>query len=109
VFFTSLGTVLPCLSCSTNYQRHLRELPMEPALKKGGNALFEWTVQLHNLTNAESGKDPRTADEVILRLAKGDQRSMLSSGHALGVGAIAGVGLGVGAAYYYWVKRARAR
>ena len=61
-FFSALAAVIPCDSCSVNYRRHLIELPIEPFLVDG--RLFEWTVRLHSLVNAELGKaDPDwTAD-----------------------------------------------
>lgn len=53
-FVDALGDVLPCPTCAHNYRRHLQELPVDPFLA-GRAALFEWTVQLHNLVNVESG------------------------------------------------------
>lgn len=54
-FFKSLGNVLPCFKCSLNYEKHLKELPIEPFLANG-DLLFRWTVQLHNIVNRETGK-----------------------------------------------------
>lgn len=53
-FFAGLADVIPCPTCAANYRRHLLELPVEPYLTEGrGDRLFEWTVRLHNLVNAE--------------------------------------------------------
>jgi hypothetical protein len=55
VFFENLGFILPCKQCSFNYNRHLRELPIDSFLENR-NKLFEWTVKLHNIVNKETGK-----------------------------------------------------
>lgn len=58
-FFEGLGPLLPCAACAANYGRHLLELPIAPFLALGGAApggLFDWTVRLHNVVNAEKGK-----------------------------------------------------
>ena len=61
-FFEALGGVLPCPSCAANYQTHLAQLPVRPFLG-GRDALFDWTVRLHNMVNAESGKSPVTVEQ----------------------------------------------
>lgn len=58
-FFRAVGPVLPCAACSLHYQEHLRDLPLEPFLGRGGPAeggLFAWTVLLHNQVNQRTGK-----------------------------------------------------
>ncbi len=72
-FFTHLPGVLPCASCAANYRRHLLELPIEPYLASG-EKLFEWTVRLHNVVNAELRRPgsradwtPAQAQEAIMR------------------------------------------
>lgn len=52
-FFEGLGPVLPCYACSVNFKRHLEHLPIGPALETGGEALFHWSVSLHNLVRSE--------------------------------------------------------
>jgi hypothetical protein len=54
-FYAGLGKVLPCGTCSINYERHLAEMPIDGALS-GRAALFAWTVALHNTVNREQGK-----------------------------------------------------
>lgn len=54
-FFLSLGPVIPCYSCSQNYNRHLSELPIDDYLSSR-DRLFEWTVLLHNIVNVETKK-----------------------------------------------------
>ena len=63
-FFEDLGAVIPCSTCSVNYSRHLQELPIDDYLSGGRMRLFEWSVRVHNIVNAEKGKplmDPATA------------------------------------------------
>lgn len=61
-FFDALGEVLPCPSCGANYKKHLSQLPIRPFLS-GRDALFDWTVRLHNLVNEQSGKAPVTVEQ----------------------------------------------
>lgn len=69
-FFVALGPVLPCQSCSSNYQAHMLELKeeLEEALDKGGRALFDWTVALHNIVNREHGKRELTPKQAVREL-----------------------------------------
>ncbi len=110
-FFLALGAVLPCAACAVNYQRHLRELPIDPALDRGGRALFEWTVAMHNLVNKASGKKERTPDEVRIHLALEDRSSLTSAGgiQAMGVGGMMGVALGALVATWWLRRRAPGR
>jgi len=61
-FFDSLPGVLPCKMCRENLTRHLTHASPDDALARGREALFDWTVRLHNIVNRECGKaalDPR--------------------------------------------------
>ena len=55
LFYTNFGNILPCKKCSSNYAKHLKELPIDKALRSS-KALFEWTVELHNIVNRYVGK-----------------------------------------------------
>lgn len=55
-FYEVIGRVLPCPRCAANYATHVAERPVEDALAQGRNALFMWTVDLHNTVNASLGK-----------------------------------------------------
>jgi hypothetical protein len=61
-FFENLWKVLPCHSCSVNYKRHLKEVPLDDYLVSNSK-LFEWTVTLHNLVNAELNKPLMSLDD----------------------------------------------
>lgn len=54
-FFVSLQYVIPCSVCRKNYQRHLKELPIENALESRQKLVY-WLIDIHNLVNAEIGK-----------------------------------------------------
>ena len=55
-FVDALPCVLPCLMCRENLSRHLTHAPPDEALTQGRDALFAWTVRLHNIVNRELGK-----------------------------------------------------
>ena len=55
-FFASIGTVLPCTKCTSNYSKHFAEFPIDTFLDSR-ESLFLWTVKLHNIVNAEKGKE----------------------------------------------------
>ena len=63
-FFYNIGSVLPCNKCQTNYRKHMEQIPIEPALINRSK-LVEWLINIHNLTNRETGKKELTYDEVI--------------------------------------------
>jgi len=54
-FYKTIGQVLPCGKCSTNYERHFQNIPIDMFLESP-ETLFRWTVQLHNVVNKELGK-----------------------------------------------------
>lgn len=54
-FFENLWKVLPCNSCSINYRRHLKEIPLDSYLLNN-HKLFEWTFLIHNKVNEELKK-----------------------------------------------------
>lgn len=61
-FFSNLWKVIPCYKCAVNYKRHLTELPIDGHLHSR-DALFAWTVALHNIVNKELGKPEITLAE----------------------------------------------
>ena len=85
-FFESLEHVIPCaVPCAVNYGRHLKEIPIEPYLRMGRTALFEWTITLHNIVNAENGKaviDPKKALAYYMKEAGGHSSSSSSASSA---------------------------
>jgi hypothetical protein len=55
LFYENFGAILPCKKCRANYKRHLQELPLAKSMGSR-RELFDWTVQLHNIVNRETGK-----------------------------------------------------
>lgn len=55
-FSDALPFVLPCKMCRDNMRRHMTHAPPDAALDQGRDALFDWTVRLHNIVNREIGK-----------------------------------------------------
>lgn len=72
-FFHSLGHVLPCSTCSSHFLSLLMQLPLDEAALRDTDALFEWTVKVHNRVNLSLGKPAITAAEA---------RSLLSASSA---------------------------
>ena len=64
-FFENLHTVLPCPHCSANYIKHLTQMPIHVDILENAEGLFRWTVDMHNLVNAELGKRLWTHEEAF--------------------------------------------
>ena len=54
-FFKSLKYVLPCDACAKNYAINIDKYPIDNYLDTT-EKLFNWTVDLHNMVNYETGK-----------------------------------------------------
>jgi len=83
LFFSTLGNVLPCSKCTKNYSRHFMELPIDKFLESR-ESLFNWTVKLHNIVNAETGTpvwSEKKALAYYTRLVKTGNNSFESSNH----------------------------
>lgn len=61
-FVKSLQFVLPCPSCSENYKVKLNDHPPRMDSKR---EFFEWTVDIHNMVNAQNGKKQLSYEEAI--------------------------------------------
>jgi len=68
-FFNSLQYVIPCTVCRRNYQRHLKELPIEPALTNRKTLVY-WLIDIHNMVNSEIGKKIMSYKNVIDKYEK---------------------------------------
>lgn len=78
-FFGAFGSVLPCPKCAYNYARHLQELPIDDFLTGGHRRLFEWSVHLHNIVNAEKGKPIMSVDSAYAMLLSASPPSTLDT------------------------------
>jgi hypothetical protein len=66
-FLSALQRVLPCQKCRSGFKDWMQANPPTAALASGRDALFDWTVALHNSVNEKTGKfryDPRVARRV---------------------------------------------
>jgi hypothetical protein len=70
IFYNALGTVLPCSKCQENYARHMSEVPIDYYLFSK-QQLFDWTVKLHNIVNAELGKPVWTHEQAWAHYSTG--------------------------------------
>lgn len=52
-FFYLLKKVLPCGQCRNNFDRHIKEIPIDKYLDSP-NHLFEWVVKLQNIVASEN-------------------------------------------------------
>ena len=52
-FFQNLPEILPCPVCGEHFKQNMAELP--PRMESN-QTLFEWSVDMHNLVNKETGK-----------------------------------------------------
>jgi len=56
IFFYQLPFIIPCGSCGKHLQENLKDNSIENALNKGNDALFKWSVNLHNIVNKQLNK-----------------------------------------------------
>ena len=105
-FFVAVGHVLPC-SCAANYRLHLEsDLPLGPTVLSGRRALFDWTVAMHNLVNAQTGKPAWSSDEAFAFYISGAPTTKNGPGLA-GTMALATLiaAVAVGIAFLVWKRR----
>lgn len=73
VFFTSLAQVLPCKKCRNEYQRYLREHPVDEHLSSRAK-LDRWLIALHNNVNLLNNKQARSPREAVSEIRVQCQR-----------------------------------
>lgn len=49
-FFMSIGSILPCEKCSINYEKHIKEIPIDKYLENK-DTLFSWVIKMENKVN----------------------------------------------------------
>lgn len=64
-FFENLKTVIPCPKCREKYTGHLQIRPLTEDVLSNQMSLFDWTVDIHNLTNETLHKETWSHDEAI--------------------------------------------
>ena len=63
-FYENLRGVLPCDSCRRGYTVIFAAIPIDDALASGSDALFRWTVDVHNEVAKKLGKPAMSAQFV---------------------------------------------
>jgi hypothetical protein len=112
-FYEALTILIPCPFCREHYAQFVKENPITPALDSR-EALFEWTVKIHNLANKSMNKPEFTVMESLEVYDKmgargispiwspaDDEKFSLKSGLMGAGGTLAVVAL-LGGAYWYY-------
>jgi predicted PurR-regulated permease PerM len=76
VFFTTLGYVLPCETCKSNYQSHIKQLPPNTSSQE---ALKHWLHQVYNLTLKDQNRKFVSYEDFISRYGGQSGGSLLSN------------------------------
>lgn len=63
--FTSLGSLLPCEKCRTNFVSHLATHPLSDAVLSTRQTLVRWLIDFHNDVNRSIGKPIMSYDEAL--------------------------------------------
>ena len=65
-FFTAIQHILPCSICANNYTKNITtELPITDEVLKNKENFLKWSIDLHNLVNKETGKQPLSYDDAL--------------------------------------------
>lgn len=64
-FMRNLVVMLPCMECRAHLKIHFEQHPPEAHILRtsGTDAFFRYTVDLHNIVNATTGKDPMSHED----------------------------------------------
>jgi len=112
-FFESLRYTIPCPICKQHYSNNLAEMPVREAVGSK-QALIRWLFTVHNKVNTQLNKPQLSWEEFIQQMTNLSQRSKFSfygptvatsgmsttSWVCLGVGLLAGAGLGYAVVKY---------
>lgn len=71
-FFLSLTTVIPCVLCRINYEKHLQEYPINNDVLENKETLIAWGIKMHNLVNIENNKKEVSVKQGIKMIKKND-------------------------------------
>lgn len=63
-FYNNFQNILPCHKCRVNYAQHIKNNPIDNHLNSRVD-LFNWTVDIHNITNRDNNKKVYTHDEAL--------------------------------------------
>lgn len=63
LFFSLLGSVIPCSICGNNYIEHLKIKPLTDEVLSNKQKFIEWGINMHNLVNMENHKKVLTYED----------------------------------------------
>jgi len=63
-FFELLEHLLPCVLCRKNYNKNIKNYPIDEHLNNR-KSLAYWVMDIHNMVNMETGKQSLSRDEII--------------------------------------------
>ena len=64
-FFLSVGNVLPCPLCRSNYVKHLVKYPLDEYALSSKKSLVQWLINIHNAVNRLYGRKELSYDDVM--------------------------------------------
>lgn len=110
-FYRSLVHAIPCSACSTHYAEMLKLDPVEQHVQDA-DALFAWTVEIHNAVNERLGKPTWTVDQakefyknlLLPEDPRVAQRRRLTRDLLVWLAALAVVAALTGFAWHFWGK-----
>lgn len=80
IFFYQLPFIIPCGVCGTHLQENLKHNSIENALNQGGDSLFKWSVDLHNIVNKQLNKPEISYDnayEYWKKISEGKEEKVI--------------------------------
>ena len=70
-FFESLQDVLPCGICADHFRQNMEKMPIRMDNNKD---LFNWTVDMHNIVNAQTGKQILTYNQAFAEVTRQNKK-----------------------------------
>lgn len=50
-FLIYMGKVLPCYQCTKNFEKHLRQHPIDDKVLSSKSEIVKWSIDIHNAVN----------------------------------------------------------
>lgn len=64
-FIYSLKNILPCEKCRLNFSSHISQYPLTNEVLSSKTNFLQWTIDLHNIVNFNTGKQMLQYDEAL--------------------------------------------
>ena len=62
--------VIPCKLCADHYVKIVEQIPITNGVLENNETLFKWTVDIHNMVNAQTNKREFTYKEALIFYTK---------------------------------------